>query len=288
MIVEPAPAKINLYLHVGPLRDDGLHDLASLFVFTESGDEIAIAPADQLTLDIQGPFASALHGSPVEENLVWRAAIELAKLAGIEAAVQITLTKNLPVAAGIGGGSADAAAALIASDRYWDLGLSRTEMEPIAFALGADVPACLARAPINVTGAGEILSPGPVLPSLWVCLVNPGVETPTGPIFRQFDQENPMPAKPVLAAIPDISDDGVSALFAETRNDLQGPAIAHCPVIAEVMALVTDAKGVLGARMSGSGATCFALFAERENADEIARAARARGWWAMVSKLAQG
>ena len=169
MIVETAPAKINLYLHVGPLRGDGLHELASLFVFAYDGDIVTAAPSSDLSLTINGPFASALDGFPVTSNLVWRAADLLRHRFGVGDGAALTLEKNLPIAAGIGGGSADAAAALRALRKLWLLDISDVALAALSFELGADVPACLARAPVNVTGAGEILAPGPVLPPLWIC-----------------------------------------------------------------------------------------------------------------------
>lgn len=285
MIVETAAAKVNLYLHVGPVRDDRLHALASLFVFTRDGDTIEVTESHELNLTIDGEFAGALNDAPVEDNLVWRAAECLADAASVSPAAAIKLTKSLPVAAGIGGGSADAAAALLALNRHWNTGLSIAALREIAFSLGADVPACLTRAPVNVTGAGEVIEPGPELPPLWICLANPRVETPTGPIFNQFDAEHPAPPVPQLARGHARDRDGVAQMMRDTRNDLQELAIVHCPVIADVLALLEATTGVIAARMSGSGATCFSLYENRDDAVAAVRGAQERGWWAKASQL---
>ncbi len=288
MIRETAPAKINLYLHVGPIRADGLHDLASLFAFTEAGDAVVAAKADGLTLMIEGPFASALDGFDVNDNLVLRAARALQEKTGVAAGAALTLEKNLPVAAGVGGGSADAAAALRALSRLWDVRLSSDDMNALAFALGADVPACLEGRPVLVDGAGEKLRPARALPDLYACLVNPGVDMPTGPVFRQFDAFNVSAPPPSHPAVEWDRPDGVKALMKASRNDLQAPAVAIAPAIAAVVSFLERQPGIMSARMSGSGATCFGLFSNRANAESAAAAARENGWWAMASRLASG
>ncbi len=283
-IREHAPAKINLYLHVGPAREDGLHDLASLFVFTERGDEIIAEPGDELALDIEGPFADALMGRPMADNLVLRAAAALRERAGVSAGAKLRLVKNLPVAAGVGGGSADAAAGLRALERLWGLSTPADDLHALAFDLGADVPACLDRAPVLVDGAGERLSPGPALPAAWVLLVNPGVDMPTGPVFRRFDADNPAPPPP---AHPDI--DGTPDFFRlmnASRNDLEPAAMAIAPAIADLLQSMRAQSGVIAARMSGSGATCFALFAEEAAADVVRKHFASLNLWAMVSPVA--
>ncbi len=285
MIALNAPAKINLYLHVGPVRRDGLHALASLFVFAERGDVIRVAPARDLSLRVTGPFASALKDLPPEKNLVFRAAQKLAAHCAVRQGAAIELEKNLPIAAGVGGGSADAAAALRALIALWKVDISKAGLSSLAFSLGADVPACMARAPVNVTGAGEVLQKGPALPPLWICLANPRVEMPTGPVFRAFDAAAPAPETPRCAAMPLASYDALARMMAATRNDLEPFAIERAPVIGEVIDHLAAAPGALTARMSGSGATCFALFASLASADRAARRARAEGWWAMASPL---
>ncbi|MEZ5894364.1 MAG: 4-(cytidine 5'-diphospho)-2-C-methyl-D-erythritol kinase [Parvularculaceae bacterium] len=285
MIAERASAKINLYLHVGPLRRDRLHDLASLFVFAHDGDVIRVEPAAKLSLNMTGPFAGELAGLSPEKNLVFRAAKELSNACGVKTGAAITLEKNLPIASGVGGGSADAAAALRALIKLWNARISDDALAKLAFSLGADVPACLKRSPVNVSGAGERLTPGPALPPLWVTLVNPGVDMPTGPVFRAFDARYPSPPAPSLARLYRCDYEGVKAMMRTTRNDLESVAIARAPVIADVIASLAAAPGALGARMSGSGATCFALFSSAAAASRAARAATGRGWWAMASAL---
>ena len=288
MITEIAPAKINLYLHVGGVREDGLHDLASLFVFAQKGDRIIVRDSDIISLVISGPFAKDLKEFPVQQNLVWQAATALCEFAGKNFGAAIELEKNLPVAAGIGGGSADAGAALRALIKLWRIEISDDDLSTIAFALGADVPACLARAPVHVCGAGENITPGLSLPGLWVCLVNPRVPTLTGPIFQRFDEENPYPISPRLFLSPVSSADEVAEMMAATRNDLEKPAISQTPIIADVIKMLSDQPNAIAARMSGSGATCFALFSEASDAGAAVKTAQSKGWWAMASKLAIG
>ena len=283
---ETAPAKINLYLHVGPIRDDGLHDLASLFVFTERGDEVFAEESDRLSLEITGPFAGALSNDAPTDNLVYRAAAALRDQYVVSAGAKLRLVKNLPVTAGVGGGSADAAAALRALEKLWGLAVSPAEMRALAFKLGADIPACLERAPVLVDGAGEKLSPGPKLPPAHVLLVNPGVEMPTGPVFRRFDVDNPAAPAPshpnaVASAIDDLQ-----ALMTASRNDLEPAAMAIAPEIAELLDAMRAAPGAVAARMSGSGATCFALFNDAETAAASAKDFQKKNYWAMVSPIA--
>ncbi len=288
MITETAPAKVNLYLHIGAVRPDGLHDLASLFVFTDDGDVVHVEKADRLSLNVTGPFAGALNDSPPQQNLVWKAAALLRNEYAVIGGAAITLEKNLPVAAGIGGGSADAAAALRALIRLWNLDVAEEALARLAFQLGADVPACLSRAPVNVSGAGEILSPGPSLAPLWICLINPGVAMPTGRVFRAFDAANPSPAAPVLATSTGATCEAAVELLRQTRNDLEPVACAIAPEVKAVLAFLVARPGALGARMSGSGATCFALFSSSAGAKRASVSAKARGWWALASRLCVG
>lgn len=285
MIAERAPAKVNLYLHVGPTRADGLHPIESLFVFADAGDVVRAKPADALSLAIEGPFASAFAGSPPQDNLVYRAAELLRESCRVVKGAALILDKRLPVAAGVGGGSADAAAALRALNRLWGLKLGEAALRELGFRLGADVPACLSSAPAAVSGAGEILRAAPRLPPLFVCLANPGVETPTGPVFRDFDAANPdpPPPRPAPGFSPTVA--GVVRCMRATRNDLEAPAIARAPVIAETLKALAASPGALFARMSGSGATAFALYASQSAAMRAARAVAARGWWSAAAPI---
>jgi 4-diphosphocytidyl-2-C-methyl-D-erythritol kinase len=286
MIEETAPAKVNLFLHVGPVRADGLHEIASLFVFADDGDRIRVERAPELSLRITGPFADRLAAFPVESNLVWRAAEALRSEAGVKEGAAIALDKRLPIAAGIGGGSSDAAAALRALRRLWRLSIDDEALARIGFRLGADVPACLAARPVYVSGAGEEIRSGPRLPPTWIVLANPGVETPTGPIFRAFDAENPSPRRPVLDARSVIRDqDELASYLAAARNDLEPLAVFRQSVIGAVGDFLAECPGCLLARMSGSGATVFGLFASADDAAGAARRAGERGWWSMAARL---
>lgn len=289
MIRETAPAKINLWLHVGPLRPDRLHDLESLFVFATQGDVIGAAPAQELSLTVEGPFAAALAPFSIESNLVLKAAHALRAASGVDAGAALTLDKRLPVAAGIGGGSSDAAAALRALVRLWRVDISPTALASLAFQLGADVPACLEGRPVYVGGAGEAVTPGPHLPSLWTCLVNPGVATPTGPVFQAFDEENPSPPPPLRYRPAQLSGpEEVREAGRMTANDLEPYAVRREKVIGEVLRFLAETPGAIFSRMSGSGATVFALYEDSRDADRAAHAAAARGWWSMATRIAAG
>lgn len=266
MITETARAKLNLTLHVTGQRHDGYHLLDSLVAFAEYGDQVTLTPGP-LSLSVTGPFADGLHAD--DDNLCLRAA----RLIGGQAAV--ALVKRLPVASGIGGGSADAAAVLRGFARQ-GLALPDTPQS-----LGADVPVCLASAPARMRGVGEQLAPIPPLPPLPVLLVNPGIAIPTPQVFAALPSRNnpPMPR-------PDWRDaDGLIAFLSGCRNDMQNAAIGIAPAIADVLTAL-DRHGARLARMSGSGATCFGLFDRPAQADEAAQALRAYGWWAVATELA--
>ncbi len=245
----PAPAKVNLYLHVTGRRADGYHLLDSLAVFPAVGDVLSATPSPELTLDVTGPCGGGLSGE--SDNLVLRAARLLAP--GLGAA--LTLEKNLPVASGIGGGSADAAAALRLLARLW--GVS-ADLPALALQLGADVPVCLGARPARMQGIGEILLPAPKLPEFGLVLANPRVAVPTPAIFKA--RQGAFSDAPMLPdAWPDA--DAMVRDLAACTNDLQNPAIGINPVIAEVLEVLGALPGAKLARMSGSGATCFAIMA---------------------------
>lgn len=285
MITEIAPAKINLFLHVGGVRRDGLHELESLFVFADAGDVLTASDAGALSLTIKGPFAGPLAREPVESNLVMRAARLLKREARVDAGARLVLDKRLPIASGVGGGSADAAAALRALARLWRLDISAADLRRVAFSLGADVPACLDRAPVRVSGAGEILEIGPVLPPLWTCLVNPGISMPTGPVFRAFDAANPHPLIPKRLNLGIKSYHDVARLMERSQNDLEPIAIRLGFVIQTVIDRLASRPGALAARMSGSGATVFGLFSSAAAARRAAGEMAGRGWWAMSAQV---
>jgi 4-diphosphocytidyl-2-C-methyl-D-erythritol kinase len=262
-----APAKVNLFLHVTARREDGYHLLDSLAVFPAIGDQISAVAGRELSLSISGRFGEALRAEP--DNLLLRAAQALRPGAG----AALHLEKNLPVASGIGGGSADAAAALHVLSELWGVDASLPE---IALALGADVPVCLASRPARMGGIGEVLSPAPRLPRFGMVLVNPGIAVPTPAVFRARQGGFTPPA-----ALPDAwADAAAMALdLAQTGNDLQAPAIGLQPVIGTVLGALGRLPGTLLARMSGSGATCFAIFASPEEASAAMPAIQRPGWW---------
>jgi 4-diphosphocytidyl-2-C-methyl-D-erythritol kinase len=262
---EDAPAKINLALHVRRRRDDGYHDLETLFAFTRFGDRLTATEADDWSLDVVGPTADA--AGPLAENLVLWAVHAFAAATGIRERYAFTLEKHIPVAAGLGGGSADAGAALRLLDRLTGHPLGEAGLERIGAGLGADVPACVRSRPAFGSGAGEALVDAAPLPPLGVLLVNPRVAVPTGPVFRAWDRVDRGP----------LGHDWRMA-----RNDLEAPAISLQPVIADVLAWLRGLPGASLGRMSGSGATCFALF---EGA--ISPVEAPNGWWVQSTALLQ-
>jgi 4-diphosphocytidyl-2-C-methyl-D-erythritol kinase len=279
-ITETAPAKVNLFLHAGERRADGFHPLQSLAVFTDDGDRLFVEPAPQLSLAVRGPFAGALGAE--SDNLVLGAARAMAAKTGTSAGASLTLWKNLPVASGIGGGSADAAAALRALRALWQPDLSDTALLEIAAALGSDVPVCVASAAAYMEGRGEVLTSVPV-PPLPVLLVNPGVAVPTREVFAALNQRSGTGL--VLPRDGFADADALLRFLAATRNDLQAPACALQPVIAEVLAALAALPEVRLVRMSGSGATCFALFADEAACARGAEILRGRGWWTQSTAI---
>jgi 4-diphosphocytidyl-2-C-methyl-D-erythritol kinase len=274
--VEFAPAKLNLSLHVVGKRIDGWHLLDSLVAFADIGDTVEVAENELLTLAIDGPFAADLVEAP--DNLVLRAARALADAMGIADGAKIRLTKNLPVASGIGGGSADAAATIRALGRLWG-GLPEPDrLAELAYGLGADTIVCLDPRAAWMSGTGEIVEPAGDLPEAGLLLVNPGVAVPTPQVFRA--RSGPF-SKPARFALADTAA-GLAASLTGASNDLAAPARQLAPAIGDVLAALETLPGVLLARMSGSGATCFALFASRAAAKAAESALRTRnppGWW---------
>lgn len=271
-----APAKINLCLHVTGRRADGYHLLDSLVVFAGVGDRVSATLEGPPSLTVEGPMAAGLSGEG--DNLVLRAA----RAIGVSA--RIVLEKHLPVSSGIGGGSADAAATLRL--------LARLSGRPLpdaaaVLALGADVPVCLAGRPVRMTGIGEGLAPLPALPEAWLVLANPGVAVSTPAIFRALARADNAPLPRDLPRLRTPAE--LAAFLAMQRNDLEPPAVTLEPVIGRVKAALTAQAGCLMARMSGSGATCFGLFADPLSANAAARAIRAAesGWWVADAPLLQ-
>lgn len=265
-----APAKINLALHVTGRRADGYHLLDSLVVFTRFGDRLTITPSEVDGFDIAGPYGEFLPAD--ETNLVLRALATMRAETGRDDPVHIQLEKNLPVASGVGGGSSDAAATFRALNDLWAAGLSPHRMAAIAAPLGADMPMCLAASPLIAEGIGDELTFIHGMPQYPMVLVNPGIHVPTPAVFKALARADNMPMPPM----PDRLDlDDLVLWLHATRNDLQAPAIAICPVIAECIAAL-DWEGAAFARMSGSGATCFGLFQTGNAAKRAALAIRKR------------
>lgn len=265
---EVAHAKLNLALHVRGREADGYHRIETLFAFCAAGDELEVAPSETVRLEIGGPFADQLDSG--SSNLVLRAADALAARFRVEKGAALRLHKSLPVASGIGGGSADAAATLRLLDRFWKIGAEERELLAIAAGLGADVPACLGSRTTRGEGRGDQLvdEPGGDLAGTPVLLVNPGVGVSTAAVFRRWDGV----------------DRGPLQNWREGRNDLQASALELAPVVNDVLEAL---KGAEIARMSGSGATCFGLYRSPDQRDAAAGEIRRRhpAWWCLATRL---
>ena len=273
-----APAKINLWLHITGRRTDGYRELDSLVAFADIGDRLTAAPASGLSLSVTGPFADALGDR--SDNLVLKAARALAARCGVPARAALHLEKTLPVASGIGGGSADAAAALRLCARLWQADIGADELARLALGLGADVPVCLAGRTVRMRGIGERLAPlDPAPAAAPAVLVSPGVPVSTGRVFDALAEPFSPPAQD--------RDGELAARAAPNRNDLEAPAIVLVPEIAQVLAALRAAPGLRLARMSGSGATCFGLFGTRTEAAAAARAIAAAhpSWWVAACRI---
>jgi 4-diphosphocytidyl-2-C-methyl-D-erythritol kinase len=268
---EPAYAKVNLALHVRAREADGYHRLETVFAFIEAGDRLRVAESESLTLRIEGPFAPGLSAD--RDNLVLRAAEALQSRYGVAQGSALTLEKNLPVASGIGGGSADAAAALRLLNRFWAISAPEADLLDLAATLGADVPACLLSRPARGEGRGDRLVPIAdwSLAGTPVLLVNPGQAIATANVFQAWDGQDRGPLGDPMAG----------------RNDLEAPALKLCPQIDDVLDALRGTGGSSLVRMSGSGATCFALY-ESSRARDAAQAQIARThrhWWLLASRL---
>lgn len=268
LLSETAYAKINLALHIRARRPDGYHELETLFAFAEDGDRLSGRLANEIVISISGPYAASLAGEA--ENLVLRAAHALQAAAGIAHGAALRLEKNLPVAAGLGGGSADAAATLRLVARLWGIAPDDPAIMAVARTLGADVPACVSSLTCIGSGRGNRLVPylDPTLAGTPLLLVNPGIPLLTGPVFAGWDGIDRGALDPARWRI--------------SRNDLTGPAVALVPGIADVLALLAAQPGATFVRMSGSGASCFALFDSVEARDA---AAANIPFWHMASRI---
>lgn len=296
-VVERAFAKLNLCLHIVGRRDDGYHLLDSLVAFADIGDTVTAwpglarlalrggdVPPPGPRLALSGPFAPVLLAENPAGNLVLRAAHALAARLGRDPDVMIALDKVLPVASGIGGGSADAAATLRALGRLWSVPTGDRVLFEVAATLGADVPACVAQRPCWMGGVGETLAEAPALPDTHVVLANPGLPVPTPAVFKARAGAFSAPAR--FDTMPGDMD-GLVALLSDRRNDLTEPALTVAPVIADVLQRMADTVGCRLARLSGSGATCFALYETRAEAEAAAAALSAGrpAWWVKAGRL---
>lgn len=276
-------AKINLYLHVTGKRDDGYHLLDSLIAFAGIGDTLELEPAAALSLSVSGPTAGTLSGHA--DNIVLKAAHALAARAGVAAGARLHLVKRLPVAAGIGGGSADAAAALKGLAQLWGVTLSDPEMMALALKIGADVPVCLAGGAQSVSGIGEVMVVAPALPPAWLVLVNPREGLATPAVFRARFGDEFTPSAPLDHAPADAA--ALAGQLGRRRNDLTAAAVTLVPAVGEILARLAVSPHCLLARMSGSGATCFGLFATEMDARAAAAALAAAqpDWWVTPAPL---
>lgn len=283
---ERAPAKINLSLLVRGRRGDGFHDLQSLVVFADCGDVLRGELAPALALDVTGPFAGALGDK--SNNLVLRAATALGDCLGRKRGARLTLEKNLPVASGIGGGSADAAAALRLLAKLWEASVEPEVLASLALRLGADVPVCLDSRPALMWGIGDLVVRTDALPPFWLVLANPGIAVSTAQVFKVLNA-SPLDELGIGPKLPAMT--GLDALISWLTahgNDLEAPAQKLAPVIADVIAAIGETKGCRLARMSGSGATCFGIYAgeaEARAAEAELKAKQPRWWIAAANRL---
>lgn len=271
-----APAKVNLYLHITGKRANGYHELDSLAVFTEFGDMLEFSAADTLSLIVHGAFASAIDTS--SGNLVLRAAEALRRTANISQGAKIILTKNIPVGAGLGGGSSDAAATLIALNQFWQLNFPLKQLAEIGLPLGSDIPVCLAGKPARIRGIGEQVDPVSMPTSLWMLLVTPNKPLLTAEVYKHFKG-------PFSASVPSVPTDILA--LRPLNNDLQMPATALMPVIGDIIKAIAGTPDCKLARMSGSGAACFGLYETEQTArraQDVIKQSQP-GWWITLTKV---
>lgn len=285
---ELAAAKINLALHVGARRSDGYHQVETLVVFADYGDIVSAAPgAATGGVTIKGPFGRALAGGTTStDNLAVRAAVELRKAAGkrVIAQTKLVLTKRIPIASGLGGGSADAAAVLRLLNREWGLDLTNARLDEIGLKLGADVPMCLASYPLVATGIGETIRAVSGMPAIPIVLAHPGEAVATASVFAALKPAERGPLPPLPNRFHSLLD--VIFWLKKARNDLAEPAAAVSPIaVAAARALMSDAE-CLFARMTGSGAAAFGIFTTMDAAERAAGRLRQSkpGWWVVPAK----
>ena len=278
-----APAKINLYLHVTGKLENGYHTLDSLVSFADIGDEIEIKPGQGFEFHIQGPFANGFSGldtsaQPDSTNLVAKAVWGLARLVRKTPAFDITLTKNLPLGGGIGGGSADAAAVVWALLQYWNLPKDLDGLDAFLLSLGADVPVCFLCRSVFMRGVGDVLDDTVSIPERPVVLVNPGKRCETPRVFSFYDGDY---AANIQTRVSYETAEAFAALLYETENVLTNAAIKTVPDIQNVLHALNAQDGCSTARMSGSGSTCFGIFQDEQSAIKAASdiASQNPDWW---------
>ncbi len=277
-----APAKVTLFLNVVGQRDDGMHLLQGLVVFPDAADRVTVRRALDLSITIAGPFADRLETEDPEENLALRAAELLRDAAGVTAGAHIHLQKHIPVAAGLGGGSADAAATLRALMRLWRIPPQTIDMPALAVRLGADVPMCLVGTSSLFAGIGDKLRPAQAHPSCGLLLVNPRQGLATRDVFAA--RSGPFAGTDPYFPATDTPADFAKAL-APLGNDLTEAAASLCPDIAVVLATLAELPGCRLARLCGSGATCFGLFDTAEDAAAVTQSLRNPNWWVRAAAL---
>lgn len=286
--IEAAPAKINLTLHVLSRRSDGYHNIESLCVFSHFGDFVSAVPSphSQTGLTLDGEFADEVDLlSRPRDNLVLKAGEALRLASGKKVRpVQVVLTKSIPIAAGLGGGSADAAATLRLLNRLWDLNLGEEPLARIALELGADVPMCLASRPVVATGIGERLSPAAGIPSLPLVLANPSIPLSTAAVFRQLESAERTPMPPMPTRFSSVIEFVI--WLRQTRNDLSEPSKAVTGLTERVVKTLSADPQCLFARMSGSGATAFGIFAKMSDAERAAERIQVKRpeWWVTATE----
>lgn len=274
-----APCKINLFLHLTGRKKDGYHKLDSLVVFTDFGDTVSLEPANEFDFSVQGAFAKNLHNTDFSNNLVVRAAKMLSQATGNPLHLKITLTKNIPLSSGLGGGSSDAAATISGLLDYWKLPRNAPYLPVLLTSLGADVPVCMACEPMQMRGIGDILLPASTLPEIPAVIVNPLRPCPTKDVFLGRTGSSYRPEVDLPESLSDI--DPLIAFLKKQHNDLEPYAKRIVPEIGNVLTALSLTQGCLLPRMSGSGASCFGLY----DSEEQAKAAAAKithenpDWW---------
>ena len=277
MITLLAPAKVNLCLRVYGKTESGLHDLDSIVVFCHFGDKVSISPADHDSFFVRGPFAPSLTATGTGENLVIRARDAFRINGGVCGPIAIILDKEIPIGAGLGGASADAAATLRALNKLASTPLSNDQLFTIATTLGSDVPVCLASTPQRIKGTGDAIHPIDKIHAGAFLLVNPLVPLSTAAVFKQL-------APPYNQPLPQITDEDAVHLC-KFGNDLEAAATAFVPEINDLLTRLRQIPTCRGAQMSGSGASCFGIFDDINMASNVAAAFQSDGIWAKATKL---